>query len=246
MASEVMSKLTLISLVVNILFPVFAYAFTSFDNEIASYDLSLDDQTLLSSGIQFKDADSLNLTYGSYITYNVSNQLIRVKWYNKPLVGDIFRFSRPSIVERGIGALTGDYFTLGGEELLTSVEGVGMVNTIYNSTIVEYFDASYNWTHIKLTQTGHILLFTPVQELDDPNNITQAVYETGELTVTLGKRFTEASEFNAVEFLDWYFGFILNYSNWGFPPLFSWIMRLWAALTLLAAVIVTKDLIPFV
>lgn len=248
-STDLTVKIILYSMIVNILFPVFAYGMTTITGSaLEDFDISISEETLINAGIQFTAAESANITFkGADLdsqTFNVSGNLLRIRWDTWPLIGDRFRFSMPKLYEIPIGDLTGDYFSTGGQVLEVQSEGQEYVNDFYNSTMVANFDPAYNWTRVNIPQKGIVVLFTTLSA--DDNNITKAVYETGNVTATVGQRFTDGSTFDFRAFIDWYMGMLFTNKNYGLPASAAWIMRVFVAITLFSALLLARDLLPFV
>lgn len=245
MADEFTNKILLFSLIVNIVFPVFAYSFTDMTGELADLgELSISEAQLFNAGIVFTAAQSLNVTYeGGPATFNISDALRRINWFNDALKGDRFRFYRPSIIELGIGDLTGDYFSLGGESVYVNSGGNSYSGDFYNSTMVLNFDSAFNWTRVDLFSDGFTVLFTTIKA--DDNNITKAVYETGILTATIGELQEEGGGFNFAGYVSWYFSMIFTNTSFGLPSEVNWIMRIFTTITLFAAISVAREFLPF-
>lgn len=248
-STDLTVKIVLFSMLVNILFPVFAYGFTTITgSDLEAYDIAISEETLINAGIQFQAADSLNITWKAadldLQTFNISGQLLRIRWDSWPLYGDRFRFSIPKLIEIPIGDATGDYFSTGGQVVEVQSQGNEYINNFYNSTMVANYDPTYNWTQVYVPQKGLIILFTTLAA--DDNNITKAVYETGNLTATVGQRFNEGSEFDFRAFIDWYMGMMFTNKNYGLPASAAWIMRGFVVITLFAALLLARDLLPFV
>ena len=74
-------------------------------------------------------------------------------------------------------------------------------------------------------------------------NITEAVMILGTLNVTLAETFEEASNFNFWQFLGWYAGLMIGVSSWGLPPVFGWILKIFSALSVLALILLAKEMI---
>lgn len=245
MADELTTRILLFSMIINIVFPVFAYSFTTIIGEQpGSSDISINEEDLINAGILFDRAESLNLTYGSYVEFNITDRLLRISWTDRLLIGDSFRFYRPSLPEQYIGDQTGNYFSANGETLRIESEGLSYFNDFYNSTMVLNFNTTgANWTRVYLPQAGAICLFKTYPA--DLNNITKAVYESGNLTVTAGVKFTETDSFDFRAYVNWYMGMLFTNKNYGLPDGVNWIMRIFTAVTLFAAISIAREFLPF-
>jgi len=77
-------RLVIFSFVLSMLFPIFAYTFTTFGNDPSQYDITLDVTQLENSGIKLTDAVTHNITFGSPAeVYAVKNQTMRVQWKDR-------------------------------------------------------------------------------------------------------------------------------------------------------------------
>lgn len=244
MVSDATIKLATFSLLLNIIFPVFAYSFTTLEGEdIQNWDLSIDLDDLLNAGIQFDTASQQNITFnGDPVTFNTSDKLTRFTWQAWPLAGDQMRIRHPSFVEMAWGDLTGDYWLFGGVETAYSINGE-LVNTgvLYNSTIVTNWDTSNNWTRIDLKNMGLTCLITP--RPNEIQNITQAVYVDGNLTLTMGQVRTQDGEFDAGEFVDFYWDMLIGSNDWGLPSSMAWIVRILTVITMFSAILLGRELL---
>lgn len=246
-SSDLTLKIVLFSMIVNLVFPVFAYSFTTITgSDFESLDISISQESLINAGLQFSSAQSLNVTYEAapeLATFNISDRLLRVRWFHDALWGDRFRFTRPSLIEYTVGEITGDYFSLGGEALTAESNGFYYTHDFYNSTMVSNYDPDYNWTMVTITQAGLTILFSTIP--GDAGNITQAVYETGTITATVGERVSQDQSFDFRAFVDWYFSMLFTNKNYGLPASVNWLMRIFVTITLFSAFLVARDILPF-
>jgi len=244
MVSDATVKLATFSILLNILFPVFAYSFTSLEgSDIEAWDLSISLDDLLNAGIQFDEVTQENITFGGDpITFNNSGDLQRFRWFNKPLVGDILRVTHPSPIEWAWGEITGDYFGLGGSQTPLVIDGeVYIDGQIFNSTLVTKFDTEYNWTRLDLQTQGVVALITPRPEHDF--NISEAVYVDGNLTITIGHPRAQDGSFNPGEFVDFYWDMLIGAGDWGLPSVMNWITRILTVITMFSAVLLGRELL---
>jgi len=224
---------------------MFAYTFTNFGTDTESYDVSLNVDSLIKSGIVLTDGESLNISYGdNWINneFNVSNILMRVAWGYAldPNSNGTFVHYQQSWLDKIIGTWSYTYLTPYFEGL-----GGGLLDTfgMTNITVIQNFDADYNWTHYRIKETGlHVFITTlPV----DDNNMTKAIQETGNVTITVGSGVSESEDINFWNFATWYFGVVTGQSgNWGLPSFMSWIVRILAFIQLLSAFLLARELIP--
>jgi hypothetical protein len=227
--------------ILSLLFPVFAFAFTNFGVAFDTYDISvsLDQDSLINAGIILKEGISHNVTFrGGYVEYVLQNLTVRVAWIRQLITGDYFFHYRQSFVG---GVLNNWLFTRG----LSPKIGTDTLNFdgMKNATVINNFDTEYNWTKYKIVETGLTAFITTIPS--DQNNITQAIQDTGMVTLTLGKQISQQEEFTFTSFVDWYWSIILGANDWGMPSFMSFLMRLISALTFLSAILLVKDLLPF-
>jgi len=238
-ANEWALKVLVFSVVVNTLVPVFAYAFTFQEYSPVSIP-GIDDEELLNAGIVFTSGSSGNITFdGPPLDFDLNGTRVRFKWYSDPVNGDIMIAKRPTLIERIIGAGIGDYYFLGGETLVIMSRGEPYIENFKNSTIVANYDEEYNWTRVELPQVGLTALITPT--VADAGNITKAVYETGELTIVIGE--IADTGMNIENFIGWYLTTVFGTKNWGLPPTLVWTIRLFSTISIIAGVIVGRELL---
>lgn len=233
-----MTSLFLFMLIFNILFGLFAHAFTvfpSFDQEIYRYDISIDEVRLNSYGISFVNATSFNVTWKEAPQiFEQNDKKFRVKWDEIGILGlrDGWLFEKQSIIEQWADTW---YFP---EKQMVGVGETGepMIE-VWNSSIVSYFSTEFNWTKIDIA-SGVTAFITTINS--DSNNITKAVYETGTLTLTVGEPREES--YTVGNFIDWYWGIVFGFNDYGLPSSMAWIMRIIFTLTVGSFVFMTRSL----
>jgi len=240
-------KLSTFVLVVSLVFPIFGYGLTNFLGTPINYNLSVDPNLLIQANILFGEGESHNITFGSYAEYNFNNSKdTRCYWHRigEATVGsmDIMEFWFQGIVSTFLDFWQRTFVYL--DKIYnpkTGALGLGSEYPRYidNSTIVNNFDNSYNWTRFNLQSSGYIVLITPVS---GGNNITESVYTNGTITVTLVKSLQESEEINFMQFVSWYMGLLLGENSFGLPSFFSWITRIFGVLTILSIVLLAKEL----
>ena len=246
MVSDATVKLATFSILLNIIFPVFAYSFTILEgSEIIAWDLSIDQADLINAGIQFERATQDNITFrGGAVIFNISSDYIKFDWERNIIHGDRMTVKQPSFIEKAWGELTGNYFALGGENAVIGIEGTFYPSgVIYNSTIVISWDQAYNWTRLDLKQMGVSALITPRINSLDPNNITEAVYTDGELTITLGSIRAADGSFDGGDFIDFYWDMLIGANDWGLPASMEWIIRILTVMTVFSAVLLGREIL---
>ena len=227
-------------LVFNIVFPVLSYTFTGFEAEFGDFDVSLDMDTLMMAGINFVDAESDNLTYnGPWAYFEVQNKTTRFRYMDDVrdpwwvIVGDGIATQRQSPGAKARESWDSTY--------RISVKGAKAGNwlkAIWNSTIISEWNIDYNWSRFMLND-GTNLFITPFSG----NNITKAVYEDGKLNLTVAKTFEQTTNFNFWQFISWYASLMLGTQAWGLPPIFGWIIKIFSAISILALILLTKEMI---
>jgi hypothetical protein len=229
-------RLYVITLAFTMIFPVLGYTFTNLPGVIGDYDTSISDETLMLAGITLTDAESHDLTWtGAFQYYNVSNKLFRVQWkadWRDPWItpiGDGIAVERPGSFE----------WWDANKVRLTSWVARNNFKVITNASIVSEYDINYNWTRY-VTDTGFQVLITPYTR---GVSINTAVYDEAHLNVTLGTALVESSTFNFRQFVNWYFSMLLGETSFGLPSVFSWMIRLISAISVLSAILLAKELI---
>lgn len=233
-------KLVIFSFIISLLFPIFAYTFTSFGTTPTVYDVSLSQDVLTSAGIVLADGESHNITFDTAWTeYTVKNNTMRIRWESNILKGDFMGHYRQSYIENVLGTW------LFPERMTPQIEGLGVLvpHGMDNATIVNNFNTDYNWTKYSIIENGLTVFVTTLPS--DNNNITKAVYETGTVTVTVGSLVLESGSVSALHFVDWYVSVVTGQAeNWGFPSFMVWIVRIMSFMTLLSAYLLGVELIP--
>lgn len=194
------------------------------------------------AGITLADGESYNVTYlGDWEYYEVQNRSIRVKWvddWTDPATflslgeGLIFQKKSP------LGKFLNNWWWA----QLMWIDGSKMEfphKIVSNVTVVNQWNPSYEWSQFESTE-GILIFITPPEE---DMNITEAVYDEGVLTVTIGEGYSEEEKFNFQSFVTWYIGIIVGDQTWGLPPFFSWIVRILSVMTILSALIVAKEML---
>lgn len=238
MASEKITSLFLFSILFNLFFSVYGYAFTVFPEdpgEVPDLDISLDIDDLYEIGISYNNATSLNITYGSAPTLvdEASGVPLRADW-SSHLDGDYFQLQIQNPVERFLNTWILP-FPL---DLYMGPE-YDHESFLYNSSIVNYFEPDYGW--VRGTGGSNFAFFlSPIPP--DEDNITKAVYETGILTLTFGDPIA-TEELSFRNFVRWYYSTLIGASSYGLPVSLVWIMRIVFSLNIIAGIFMLKELI---
>ena len=221
--------LYLFVIVMNLVFPVFAYTFTTFGDEPEKFEIPLDIDTLNMAGITLKDAESHNLTYGgAWVEYTEINLTIRARWNLNRLMFQ---------VRSGIGKAFNSWIFPYRVDV-KSMKSNLWYQALTNASMVLEWSPKYNWSRFVLAE-GHQIFITPE---DTHNNITRGIFQDGNLNVTIAKTFEEETHFNFWRFLGWYTSMLIGDQSWGLPTMFSWVIRILMAVSVLSIVMLTKEL----
>lgn len=220
------------------MFPVFAFAFTNFGQSYETYDVStsLDQDSLVRAGIILKEGQSHNVTFrGTYAEYVLENVTVRITWIRQPVLGDYFLHRRRSFVGKVLNnwALTKSLGVKIGTDTLS-------FNGLDNQTVINNWNPTFNWTEYKIIETGLTAFVTTLPK--ENNNISLAVNQIGNVTITLGKRISRSAEWSFTEFIDWYWSIIIGSNDWGMPIFMNFLIRVISGLTFLSAILLVKDL----
>lgn len=238
-----MSSLFLFSVLFNLFFSVYGYAFTNFPvepSENPDLNIALDMDDLYEIGISFSNATSLNITFGADPT--VLDQGIdifyRVDW-SSHIRGDYLQFQVQSPIERFLNTwvLPSDLSLFMGSEGDFYAE-------LYNSSLVSLYEPGYDWIRGRAgSNFAFFLSPTPA----DRGNITRAIYETGTLILTYGDpiSLTGQDEISIKNFISWYYDTLIGANSYGLPEGLVWFMRIIFSLNVIAGVFMLKELSRF-
>lgn len=226
-------------LVLNMIFPVLSYTFTTFGTQWETFDIDLNPDSLMMIGLNLVDGESHNITWeGDFVEYTDINLTIRLRWATWERLTlpdeDGIRFQKRSAV--------GQAFDSWAFPFVVSVKSITTnewFTDARNDTIIRDFDPKYNWTRFVLYD-GHHVFITP---FETHGNMTRAVHEDGTLNVTIAQSFDETEDrFNFWSFIKWYSSLLIGSNSWGLPSVFAWIIRVFAAISFLAAILLVKEL----
>ena len=228
-----MTRLYLFVLILNVVFPVLGYTFTTFGDEQQAYEIDLDQNALMAAGFTLSDAESHNLSYPSlWVEYGLLNSTIRVRWQYNAIA-----FQKRSAIGRAFFNAWVLPYVIDVKSVLSN----RWHGSISNSSIVTDFNTEYNWTQFIL-EDGHHIFVTPYA---DDGNMSKAIWDDGHVNVTIAKSFEEAgTNFNFWNFLRWYSSLLIGDQSWGLPDVFSWFIRILAVISVFAMVMLTRNLIP--
>lgn len=229
-------------LVLNLVFPVFGYSLTNFPSGAPTdYSVDIDTEALEAIGISLVDAESHNITFNSgWADYTDLNKTYRAKFSNDVRLTGLGGYHDGVQVQTSPvdGWLTWFFgYNVPAKSVITGVS----VEYVSNASIVADYDARYNWSRYVLG-TGEVLFITP----NDPtHNISYAVNNVGHLNITIGKTFEATTSFNFMRFASWYLSIMVGSQAWGLPEVFAWVTRILGALSVLATVMLARELIGF-
>lgn len=214
-------------LIFSIAFSYFAFALTFSTVAEGRWDVSIDVEQIMATGILLGEADDLNLTYGlGWQQFTVNNTEIRVKWDWIVTIGDHIRFQT--------------HVKFFGVDLAWTEMGIRDYGTeIYNSSVIVEWNNQTKWSRFKF-KNGYELFFTdPEQE----HNMTRAIYDDGTVTVTVAESLTITDDVNFMTFVSWYAGMITGTKSYGLPSVFNVVLQSISMLSLLSVIILAKEMI---
>lgn len=234
-------KLYVFILVLNMIFPVMSYTFTTFGATPENYELDLDMNSLMEIGLNLLDGESQNMSWdsGLWNNYTLVNVTVRATWapwreqWGQPYTDGI-EFQKQSALSLAFNGWFASY-TVDIKSVITNE----WFDVLRNDTIVRDYDQNHNWSRFILKDGHHVF----ITSFESHENITQAVYEDGTLNVTIAKSYDESEDrFNFWSFIKWYGGLLIGDQSWGLPSVFSWIIRLITAISFLASILLIKEL----
>jgi len=227
-------------LILNLVFPILGYTFTTFGSEFEEFDINLDSDTLMMAGITLVSGETKNVTWnGEWVYFEIQNKTTRFRFMENmrnpsiEIIGDGVATQRQTAVSL---ALNNWFFAY-----RLSVKGIktgDWAKGMFNATIISEWEPNYNWSRFLLSDGTNFFITCFSGE-----NITKSVYEDGTLNITVAQTFDETTNFNFWQFLGWYSSLMLGSQSWGLPPIFAWVIRLFSALSILALVLLSKEMI---
>lgn len=227
-------------LVLNLVFPVLGYTFTTFGTDYQDYDVNLDPDTLMMAGITIIGAESHNVTYnGEWVYFETQNKTTRFRFMDDILGPALFVVADGIAIRRQSAVSTAlDTWLFAHKVAVKGLKTGKYAEAIHNATIIAEWEPVYNWSMFSITDGTKIFI-----TCFSGSNITKSVYEDGTLNITVGQTFAETSNFNFWQFLGWYSSLMLGQQSWGLPPVFAWVIRLFSALSILAMILLAKEMI---
>ena len=236
-----MTTLYVFVLVLNLVFPVLGYTFTTFSSETERYEMELDPDDMMVIGLNLVDAESHNVTWeGGWVYFTLLNTTIRAQFSRHRIVGLVYqdgiRFQKQSAISKAFNSWLFPYTVE-----VKSVASNEWFVELRNETIERDWDTNFNWSRFVL-QDGHHVFITP---FETHGNISKAIWEDGTLNITTAKSFDQGTAFNFWSFIGWYGSLLIGDQSWGLPSVFSWVIRILGALSVFAVVMLTRELIGF-
>lgn len=230
-------------IIFNLLFSMMGYAFTTFPTTPADQlNVPIDLEVLADEGIIFLNATAYNLTYGGdWIEFTEADQKMRISFRDAPIYDpkydlyDGIMIQKQALIQSYFDSwLFADYIGL---ELGVNYEPLGDTRSISNSSIVSYWENEYNWTRFRTS--NDIAGFITTRASED-NNITKAVYETGNLTVTLGELQLNP-DIDITTFARWYWNTLVRFEYVGFPAVLSSIIKVIVVINVVSGILVLRE-----
>lgn len=235
-------RLVIFSFVLSILFPMFAYTFTTFGDNPDPFDLTLSVDQLENSGIKLSEAETHNVTFGGAAQeYTVKNSTMRIQWKDPALGDSYFANQQQSYIEEILGTW---FWPIEMDIVVEGYSGFISSRDLTNDTVVNQFDQEFNWTKWNPVQNSLTVFVTTLAP--DDNNMSKAIYETGTVTITVASQVFGLADNNFLDFGNWYLQVVTGNSDWGLPDFMVWIIQIFTFMTLLAGVLLVKEFIPFV
>lgn len=234
-------KLIIFSFIMSILFPMFAYTFTTFGDSAGQFDLTYSKEEFINAGIQISDWESHNVTFGAgHQEYEVNNETMRIVWKDAlPIIPDFFAHQQQSWVHKILNSWA---FPVEMNLIINPSEGQISSKGMTNATVIAHYDSQYNWTRYQVVQNSLLVFISPLPA--SVNNITTSILN-GTVTVTVAAQAFEQGSLNFWGFVNWYFGIVTgNSGTWGLPAFMVWIVRIFTFMTLLAAFLLATELLP--
>lgn len=241
MSNRSSDSLYIFILVLNLVFPVLGYTFTSFGADFQEYEIDLSPDALAMAGISLVDAESNDLSYnGGWQYWTLINFTIRAQfmddvkspWFT--IVGDGVAFQTRGVIGKAL-----DSWFPPAEINIKSITTNKWGRHISNDTIIRDWDSDYNWSRF-IIGSSHNVFITPYE---GHGNITKAVYEDAHINCTIAKTFETETNFNFWRFISWYTSIMVGADSWGLPSMFSWVLRILGVLSIYTVVMLTKELI---
>jgi len=229
-------------LIFNVLFPTFAYAFTTLavdgDGEI---DSVIDPDELLLAGIDIENATTHTVIHGAAWTeFEVGSETFRVQWVEDQGLGWLFDNSPGFALQRRANPIDRMFNTW---LFPLNIRWVNPSNgtaldVLSNATLVDAYEESKGWAKIDLKNDVRIVLFTANSTISP--TFEDAVEVNGTVLVTIAT--PAMDDFSLLGFIDFFTGTLIGDNMYGLPSVFSWIMRLLSVVSILALAWFVKDM----
>jgi hypothetical protein len=210
-------------LIVSVMFHYYSYSFSVQAYDYSDYDITLEIADLYASGIMIGEHAEHNISYGNatWTVFDLNETSIRMIWQDWALLGGDGIVAQQETKFFGFDAWIDFKF-----------QNVFQQRNIRNSTIIALFEEDNNWSKVHAL-TGYVLFITDPLKQD---NMTRAVQEDGNLTLTLAQDVAWAEEADLSNFISWYIGLVTGSETWGLPDSFSILVRLMTLLGIFSGV----------
>jgi len=235
--------LILAVLVFNILMPTLAYGFTtlaSAGNE--SVAGIFDPDLLLLAGINIENSTTHTVEWETdWVEYELSDATYRLRWQEDQAFGALFDNGPGFALEKRVNPID----LLFGTWLFPlhlkfeNSSGVAAMEILDNATLVEAYEATYQWAKIGVEGTDKLLIFTANSTISP--TFEDAVMVNGTVIATFADLVGEEISING--FIEFFADTLIGNNLYGLPSVFSWIMRLITGISALALAWFIKDMI---
>lgn len=227
-------------LVFNILFPTFAYAFTTLavtgDGVI---DSVIDPDVLLLDGINIENATTHTIDHGeTWTEFEVGAETFRVMWAED--IDGLFYDDPGFAIQRRANPIDRAFNTW---LFPLNIRWVNPVNgtaldVLDNSTLIDAYDEERGYAKIDLKEDARIVLFSHNETIAD--TFEDSIEVNGTILVTVASAISD--DFSFLGLIDFFTGTLIGDNLYGLPTIFAWIMRLITGLSVLALAWFVKDM----
>jgi hypothetical protein len=165
---------------------------------------------------------------------------MRVYWTDGPII-DYFSNRRKGWVQN----LLGTWWNAIEMDVIADDGGVKGPTYYSNLTVINEWDPLYNWTKWTCVENNLIVFITTRES--ESNNISQAILDTGIVTVTVASAvFTSSEDVGIASFVSWYRTVVFaGGQQWGMPSFMTWVVRIFSFMMILSGIILAKELREF-
>lgn len=229
-------------IIFNILFSMMGYAFTIFPSTGSDqFNIPIDQEGLANEGILFLNATAFNLTYnGDWVEFTLVDEKMRISFRDSVYspeytLYDGITIQRQRLIQSYFDSwLFPDYVAL---EVGKNYQQLYLTRSISNSTIIQFWETNYNFTRFRTD--NDVSGFISTLAIDD-NNITKAIYETGNVTITLGE-LQLTPDIDISTFARWYWNTLVKFEYEGFPAIISGLLKLIIIVNLVSGILVMRE-----